>query len=474
MANGVPPSRIAFVTFTRKGAAEAVERACEKFGFKPAQLPYFRTCHSLAFQQLGVNRSEVLSTKHYREIGNMLGLTFSNKLDLIEEGVPTGQFDGDQYVFLHNFARARCMSFEDAWHEVGGDNGLNWFEFKRFNEALTNYKRRKHLIDFSDMLENCKVQLDVDVVFIDEAQDLSRLQWEFASSTFATATRIYIAGDDDQGIYQWSGADVQSFIDMPGRRDVLKKSYRFGRAIHSVAMEIVDRISVRIPKAFGCKDEEGAVEYHRQPDDVDFTEGSWLLLARNVYMLQQLVKVVRNAGIPYLYRGEPAINQEHVRVIQLWEMLRKGKAIPSQDVKLVYDYLKIHHGYTAGSAKLIDKLTGGMYTIQELQEKYGLRSSSIWHEALLRIPDADREFYISLLRKGEKLNVEPRISINTIHGVKGGEADNVLLLTDISNRTYEGMQTDPDSEHRVFYVGVTRARKVLHVVEPQTRCCYEI
>ena len=50
LAEGTPPHKIAFFAFTRKAASEAKERASIRFGLDPkADLPYFRTIHSLAF-----------------------------------------------------------------------------------------------------------------------------------------------------------------------------------------------------------------------------------------------------------------------------------------------------------------------------------------------------------------------------------------------------------------------------------------
>ena len=44
---------------------------------------------------------------------------------------------------------------------------------------------------------------------------------------------------------------------------------------------------------------------------------------------------------------------------------------------------------------------------------------------------------ILMLRRGEKITKEPRIKLSTIHAAKGGEAENVILRTDISNRIYK-------------------------------------
>lgn len=66
----------------------------------------------------------------------------------------------------------------------------------------------------------------------------------------------------------------------------------------------------------------------------------------------------------------------------------------------------------------------------------------------------------------------PNINISTIHTVKGDEADVVVLLSDISRAVDSQLEMDPDSEHRVFYVAVTRAKEKLIIVQPQTRMYY--
>ena len=68
---------------------------------------------------------------------------------------------------------------------------------------------------------------------------------------------------------------------------------------------------------------------------------------------------------------------------------------------------------------------------------------------------------------GEKLNSSPRITLSTIHGVKGGEQDNVVLLTDLSRSTQRNYEQNPDDENRLFYVGATRTKNHLHIVKPK-------
>ena len=54
-----------------------------------------------------------------------------------------------------------------------------------------------------------------------------------------------------------------------------------------------------------------------------------------------------------------------------------------------------------------------------------------------------------------------------IHGAKGGEADNVLILPDITKSAIDNNDIDPDELHRLFYVAVTRAKKELHILDPK-------
>ena len=60
------------------------------------------------------------------------------------------------------------------------------------------------------------------------------------------------------------------------------------------------------------------------------------------------------------------------------------------------------------------------------------------------------------------------------HSVKGNERDNVVLFTDLSNAAYNKYLNDPDDEHRLFYVGVTRAKKQLNIIYSRTERGYNI
>ena len=107
------------------------------------------------------------------------------------------------------------------------------------------------------------------------------------------------------------------------------------------------------------------------------------------------------------------------------------------------------------------------YYIAECIADHGLQTEDVWYKAFAGL-DTETENYIrSMLANKEKISQTPRITLSTIHGAKGGEADNVLLLPDITKSAADHDDIDPDELHRLFYVAVTRAKKSLHILEPK-------
>lgn len=79
---------------------------------------------------------------------------------------------------------------------------------------------------------------------------------------------------------------------------------------------------------------------------------------------------------------------------------------------------------------------------------------SPWIDALV-CSDRMLDFYEDVY---EKIDETPSIRIGTTHASKGMEADNIYLDLTTTTRVDESAELDPDSEIRVRYVGITRAR----------------
>ena len=83
IANGVDPQRIAFLSFTRKAAQEAVDRACVKFNLDQKHFHHFRTLHSLAFRWVGMKTEDVIKPPDMRFLGKKLGVVFQKEEKII-------------------------------------------------------------------------------------------------------------------------------------------------------------------------------------------------------------------------------------------------------------------------------------------------------------------------------------------------------------------------------------------------------
>ena len=69
--DGLPPEKVAFVTFTKAGAQVAQLRAAEQFGYPLSRLPNFRTIHSMAFRGVGASRDKMMNYEKYRQFGEL-------------------------------------------------------------------------------------------------------------------------------------------------------------------------------------------------------------------------------------------------------------------------------------------------------------------------------------------------------------------------------------------------------------------
>jgi superfamily I DNA/RNA helicase len=151
LSRGVPPERIAYLAFTRKAAYEAQERAMQQFGFDEKRFPYFRTLHSLAFRELGLQRDEVMTNTHYRKLGKALGVEFKGIYDE-DLGIHTGDGLGDKCSRIESLARVGMRSLEEQYN-LTPVNDLTLHAVKQYDAAMRRYKKENGLLDFTDMLE---------------------------------------------------------------------------------------------------------------------------------------------------------------------------------------------------------------------------------------------------------------------------------------------------------------------------------
>jgi DNA helicase II / ATP-dependent DNA helicase PcrA len=482
LASGVPPNEIAFLAFTRKAANEAKERAAERFGLSLDELPYFRTLHSLAYRLTGLSGDQIMQGSHYGEIEAKIGIPLVSgtlRPDEMESDSSAPIKKESPILKLITLSRLKRSSLRREYDM--SDLDYNWLEVDYVARAIQSYKDTFGVYDYTDMLElfakeghlSCpKFKLSM----IDEAQDLSPLQWEIAHMIDQKSDVMYCAGDDDQAIYKWSGADVEHFINLPGGSEVLEQSYRIPAAIHSVAEKISRRILRRFPKTYLPKKESGSVKDIVSIEECDFSTGSWLVLSQAQFQYGPVRDYLKQQGYFFEYASHLSIPQKIRTALDAWRRLNNGENVNLTGVLAAYSYMTGNGDKIARGFKKIIAPDDQTFTYEQLVSEWGLlvEKGTSWEDALDRLPDVDKAYIHALMRRNENIGGTPRIRLSTIHGSKGGEADNVLLFTDLTAAAESSLRSDPDSLHRVFYVAVTRAKKSLFILQPANFTRYYI
>src|SRR5208283_4054231 len=197
----VPPRRICAITFTNKAADELKNRLGIGLDTPPEKEPRVSTIHSLALS--GIRKSPTSFGLDHK----VTPLDEWDQSQLMRKIIERyfakkgREIDIKPYPVLDKigFHRARGVGFrseytsaihERALEEHGGYHALN-DELLDLWELFEDEKRKNSVVDFDDMLWLfnrrartdkewlARVQQQFDHVLVDEAQDLSPVQWEF-------------------------------------------------------------------------------------------------------------------------------------------------------------------------------------------------------------------------------------------------------------------------------------------------------
>ena len=467
LGRDVPSHKIGYFAFTKKAATEAKERGMRKFPHLNPDMdfPWFRTLHSLAFRCLAIGTKDMMAPENYQEFAREAGIEIS--VDAFAEEDFMVKAD---HPILNEINIARIKGLDLREHYNRSKIEIEWYYFEFIERAYRHYKESRNLLDFTDLLEQVVQEPDrlpsLEALIIDEAQDLSRLQWKLVEELALRAKRTFLAGDDDQAVYTWAGADVDSFLNFAGEIKVLDQSYRVPAKVHALADRVVHRIRKRQPKVWKARQETGSVQYYTDWQHVDVTKGDWLVLAAANYMLTDMHEWLKSQGLLFERHGQRSIPEAVLAAVVGWERLRKGGEVDYPTLKLIYKYLDtsaVKHGHKGLKTANVE----AMYTLDLLKEKHGLLSTEIWHESLTKIAEDKRNYIIALLRRGIKITGRAPIKLSTIHGAKGGEADNVLLMGDLTTKFAKDYERNSDDINRLLYVGITRAKQALHIVLPR-------
>jgi superfamily I DNA/RNA helicase len=433
------PDEIAFVTFTRKGVANGIERALlANPQLSADDLPHFKTLHALCYRELGLKRTSMITQNDMRFFNRLLGFKVHLKEDF------GNQSDDDKlmsrYDALRNGSKKGAYVF-GAYDEA---------RYHRLTRAYEAFKEANHLVDFHDCLSKFRDRgkpVAVKVALIDEAQDLTLLQWEVCQIAFSQCEKVRICGDDWQSLFAYNGASPRTLVSLATRYPTVKleKSYRLSRQVHKFAKGVTSFIADKIEKDFEpVKDVEGFVEdlpdrtmlmhkIHKDLTDNGPEPGRWYLLFRNNYFLAPITDLLEQFCIPYHTPKGFCLNAKDLAKIRRYHNFR------------VWGY-----GSKESFAHFCSR-----YHIKDINADF-VESGLIPSERRYVYSRYIEQFGLDKLE--EMARSEPYVLLSTVHRVKGGEADFVALFTDCTRKVEENMLLNLDEELRVLYVACTRAK----------------
>lgn len=464
------------------------------------------TLHAHCYRQLG--SPEIAETKidiwNEENKGSNFRLKNESNMSLDEkrlEGKTYSQDKGDDNFAQMNVYRSQMIP-ENQWVDP----------VLRFYKRWTAFKDSYGFFDFTDLIEKGLSETWVapkspQVLIGDECQDWSKLEMSlFRDHWGERAEIVMMAGDPDQTIFSWRGADSGCFMNhkIPeANKRYLKQSYRLPIEPHKYARKLIQRVQNREDFEFSPVNKEGSVERLNATSqncikilklvEDEITAGRKVMILGSCgYVLYPIIKRLRKEGIPFHnpYRQTNASwnplarsKKKVMPVDRIISFIRPDEEIWGEgatewedgDFNKWMSILKQDKLLTRGSKKLVAGKKfkapdtwedfAKLFVSEEEAKKAISMDIEWWEKNMMSSHQKKFEYPLHVFRKqgGKALRDLPKVVVGTIHSVKGGEADTVIVLPDLSPQANDLLHKKEAKESldRLFYVAVTRTKNKL-------------
>lgn len=479
LSKSTPVENIAFITWS----TSAIEEVRQRLQVSKNELKWFNTLHGVCLS-LAMNegngfkqRAKKTFEKPNFVISWQIKFCKDFKIPFDPFAVGASELLGNQAFSLYSKAIGTwypvkkdimaCVELVYKESLLCGDIIKKWIAFKDHHG----------IIDFNDILiEAYERELfpPTDYVLVDEAQDLSLLEYLIIERFIDASKDAFVAGDDDQAIHGWKGAKARYFLNLKADEDVvLPKSHRVPSKIFEFANQIIGLVLERKEKDIQPAKEGGSVKIFPGAYDIEGVANMAKNLAmlypqKTVFLLfrtNQMVKVAESSLIRARFpfkslKGQSIWERE---LLTAWNAVAKTRnKLPLTSVELMWIFEHMKPFFTDKEKEiLIQSVEKGNIPIQ-------------FYQIADKIPFIlDENKVDPVIFEAIKLANKPidpakvNLYVDTIHASKGREADVVLLVDAITKsiewniREREGYE----DELRVFYVGATRAREALGIVQ---------
>jgi len=482
LKQGVNPRHVLTVTFTRKAAQELKERLYLLLG-EQNSLPTADTLHALAYE-------------YWQQV-------HGEKPLLVDE-------EGARQVFSLANPQLKGKSLKQAWEKLSLAREAQKKITSQEYVAYFELKKDLNVVDYLDLLEFWLAEIKTGSfinpylhVLVDEVQDLSPLQLELVTALSSQEGKGFFAiGDPNQSIYGFRGSVQDVTVYLKGHYPLLKtitltQNYRSGQKILDVSANLFP-VQLRSQKPIQAQitmfeAPTGEYEAHwiakqvkslvggsshleadKQESNLPLSEIG--ILVRFKQLIPPLKKALENYGIPCGGQEEDSFFREP-RVEIILQEVEKMLGLRPKEKSLIPEQI-----LAAGPKQIeyflqdippFDPLFWQSNSFKELEKLYQQEQS--WIGVLNWIRLEEDSLWLSSRAQ--------QVKIITLHASKGLEFEAVFLpCLEDGILPFRGINQlmqpqgedhyDLEEEKRLFYVGITRAKRYLFFSLAKQRTVY--
>lgn len=272
----IDPDTTMCTTFSKEGAGEMQQRLIELLQLVGVYTQVeCRTMHSTYYQLI-----KKLGSKREQEFDICSNL---NRTKFIRKAIKTNNLElTDEDILgvdsLLSYRINNLLSYEALANSPAYKIPLTVEELRSVAEEYSKLKREAHMLDFDDIqllvyvhlvknrdskwIDYCRTKWKY--IYVDEFQDVSKLQYAILEALCSDVSNLVVIGDDDQSIYEWRGANPRLILEICGTAGIpsynLSVNYRCKNKIVDMAARGIQNNAVRASKTLTANQEGGEVK----------------------------------------------------------------------------------------------------------------------------------------------------------------------------------------------------------------------
>jgi DNA helicase-2/ATP-dependent DNA helicase PcrA len=396
LALGAAPWSILAITFTNKAAAEMKQRVSDLAPQTSASV-WVPTFHSFCARFL---RTQALKIELSPDF---LIYDFPDQKNVIKDCLKELNIDEEKFkpsMLVNEISRAKddLKSPSDIMAEACDNGDFCATTIAKVYQLYQKKLESAGALDFGDLIMRAVLALrqypallehyqeKYKYIMVDEYQDTNHAQYALVKLLAQKHRNVCVAGDDDQSVYSWRGADINNILafkkDYPNAKSVkLEQNYRSTPKILAAAHRVVKHNDKRIDKQLWTQNaNDGSVSVVNATNENDEAAKVVDLISlktiNNQYNFSDFAVFYRtNAQSRVL---EAAFKNAHIPYAIIGTLRFYNRA----EVKDIIAYLKlIHNPNDNVSLKRIINIPRrgiGKTSLESLEKFATLKNMSIW------------------------------------------------------------------------------------------------